>query len=225
MQVLQARALTRRLGPTWALRGVDLDLVEGRMVMLNGPNGAGKTTLVRVLATALRPTAGSLHLFGRPLEAVDRARVGLLTHADGHYDALSARENLRVAAALGPVRRPLEEVLELVGLAPRADDMVGTYSAGMRKRLAFARLLMKDPDLVLLDEPYAQLDPSGHALVDGLLAAWRAGGRTVLVSTHMVSRVASLVDDAVRLEGGRIIWNGPASEALAAAPGPGPAGE
>lgn len=215
-----ARGLTRRLGRTWALRGVDLEVAQGRSVMLFGANGAGKTTLVRVLATALRPTAGTLRLFAQPAGDPIRPRVGLLSHADGHYDELSARENLDLAAGLGARARPVAEVLEEVGLAARADDGVATFSAGMRKRLAFARLLLKDPDLVLLDEPYAQLDPPGHAFVDRLLADLHARGRTVVVSTHMVARVATLCQDAVRMEKGRISWSGPAADALANHAGP-----
>jgi heme exporter protein A len=210
---IEARQLTRRLGPSWALRGVDLVLPQGRSLLLFGANGAGKTTLVRVLATALRPTGGTLTLFGAPPSQDVRPRLGLLSHADGHYDALSARENLAIAADLGPTQRGIDDVLAQTGLAARAADLVGTFSAGMRKRLAFARLLMKDPEIVLLDEPYAQLDPRGHTFVDDLLADLRARGRTVVVSTHMVERVAPFCDDAVRLDAGRVTWLGPAADA------------
>jgi heme ABC exporter ATP-binding subunit CcmA len=206
-----ARGVARRLGTRWALRGVDLDVPRGRMVMVAGPNGAGKTTLVRVLATALRPTRGTLALLGAPPDDPPRADIGLLSHADHHYDALSGRENLQLAADLGATRTPIAAVLARVGLEARADDPVATYSAGMRKRLAFARLLAKAPALVLLDEPYAGMDPQGAALVDALLAQWRADGTTVVVSTHQVRRVAPACDDAVLLRDGRVAWRGPAA--------------
>ncbi len=212
---IRAQNLTRRLGRTWALCGVDLEVQPGRSLMLFGANGAGKTTLVRVLATALRPTSGTLHVFGTPPDDATRRRIGLLSHADGHYDDLSARENLALAASLGDPVGSVVEVLDRVGLGPRADDTVGTFSAGMRKRLAFARLLLKDPEIVLLDEPYAQLDPAGHEFVDTLLAELRARGKTVVVSTHMVPRVATVCHDAVQLEKGRIRWSGDASSAPA----------
>lgn len=180
--------------------------------MIAGPNGAGKTTLVRVLATALRPSRGTLTLLGAPDDAPPRADIGLVSHADHHYDALSGRENLQLAVDLGATRRPIDEVLARVGLEARADDAVATYSAGMRKRLAFARLLAKAPALVLLDEPYAGMDPQGAALVDTLLAGWRTDGTTVLVSTHQLARVAPACDDAVLLREGRVAWRGPAAQ-------------
>ncbi len=212
---IAAHDVTRRLGRTWALRGVDLDVAPGRSLMLFGANGAGKTTLIRVLGTALRPTAGTVRIFGEAPSDAIRPRVGMLSHADGHYDDLTAEENLALAAGLGTPTRTVADVLEQVGLAGRTRDGVGTFSAGMRKRLAFARLLLKDPDLVLLDEPYAQLDPAGHAFVDGLLADLRARGKTVVVSTHMVERVARLCEDAVQMTNGRISWAGAAAAAPA----------
>ncbi len=181
--------------------------------MLCGPNGAGKTTLVRLLGTALSPTAGTLELFGVSAGEGVRHRVGMLSHADHHYDELTARENLQLAHDLGAARVSVSDTLARVGLAERADDAVRGFSAGMRKRLAFGRLLARQTDLVLLDEPYAGLDPAGAAFVDELLRAWRAAGTTVVVSTHQVQRVAPLCDRAVVLDSGRVAWTGPAAEA------------
>lgn len=212
--VVHARGLARRLGGAWALKSVDLDVAPGRVVMILGRNGAGKTTLVRVLATALRPNGGTLRLFGRAPGDEVRPRIAMLSHADGHYDDLSALENLRIAIELGP-RRDVDPlpILEEVGLGPRRDDLVRTFSAGMRKRLAFARLLAKRAELVLLDEPYAQLDPAGHGFVDGLLRRFREAGVTVVVSTHQVARASTLCDEAVCIEAGRVRWSGPAADA------------
>lgn len=211
---VSAKGVGRRMGGAWALRAVDLDVPVGRTCMLFGANGAGKTTLIRLLGTALRPSLGTLRLFGGPAPAA-RARIGMLSHADHHYDDLSAAENLRLGAMLSDPARVarIPAVLAEVGLGARADDAVRGFSAGMRKRLAFARLLLKDPELILLDEPYAQLDPAGHELVDRLLRGWRTAGRTVLVSTHQVARVATLCEEAVQLERGVVAWRGPAAEA------------
>jgi heme exporter protein A len=195
---------------------VDLAVEQGRTVMLFGSNGSGKTTLIRLLGTAIAPTAGTLALFGRPAGPEVRARVAMLSHADHHYDDLSARENLAIAARLGPRRDgDLDATLDRVGLGARANDIVRTFSAGMRKRLAFARLLWKRADLVLLDEPYAGLDPAGGRFVDGLLGELRAAGTTVVVSTHQVARVATLCHDAVLLDAGRVKWRGKAADAPA----------
>jgi heme exporter protein A len=212
--VVLTEGLKRRQGTRWALRGVDIAVAAGRALMICGANGSGKTTLLRLVGTAIRPTAGTLRLFGASdLESV-RPRVGLLSHADHHYDDLSARENLLIAIRLGAHRDadPLP-VLARVGLAERADDVVRGFSQGMRKRLSFARLLLKQAELVLLDEPYAGLDPAGALFVDGLVAELRAAGRTVLLSTHQVSRGAALCDDAVLLEAGRVRWAGKAADA------------
>ncbi|MFZ5482175.1 MAG: ABC transporter ATP-binding protein [Myxococcota bacterium] len=212
---IAATGLCRRYAARWALRGVDLRVERGRALMIVGANGAGKTTLVRVLGTALRPTQGSLELLGCAEPRDARPKVALLSHADGHYDDLTARENLAFAARAGGA--DADALLERVGLAARRHDVVRTFSAGMRKRLSFARLLCKRADLVLLDEPYAGMDPAGHAFVDGLLRELRAGGTTVVLSTHQVARGAELCDDAVRLDAGKVAWAGPARLALESA--------
>jgi ABC-type multidrug transport system ATPase subunit len=213
-----AERLTRRYAGRWALRGVDLRFERGRAVMLCGANGAGKTTLIRMLGTAIRPTGGVLRLFGEVPGASVRSRVAMLSHADHHYDELSARENLALSAQLGPhPQGDVAAALAEVGLGGREDDLVRGFSQGMRKRLAFARLLWKRAELVLLDEPYAGLDPKGRVLVDSIIRRLRADGATVVLSTHQVERGASLCDDAVFLEAGRVSWAGRASEAPAIA--------
>ncbi|MGH9885956.1 MAG: ATP-binding cassette domain-containing protein, partial [bacterium] len=135
------------------------------------------------------------------------------------YSGLTAIENLQVASRyLGRDASPpgLSGLLSRVGLFERAHDAVATFSAGMRKRLSLARLLLQDPSVVFLDEPYGELDPAGFALVDGLLADWRERGATVLLSTHLLERGRALGDLALVLESGRLTWQGPAAELPAA---------
>lgn len=224
--VVSAARLTRRLGRRWALRGIDLEVAAGEAVMVFGANGSGKTTLLRTLSTAIRPSTGTLKLFGAPPDDNTPARLGLLSHADYHYDTLSARENLNLASgvhALAPVRpgapRTVDEALAQVGLADRADDLVRDFSAGMRKRLAIARILWRAPDLVLFDEPYAQLDPAGGALIDRILLGFRQARLTLIVSTHQLARVVTFCDRAVQIEQGKVVWSGPPEQAERRLPG------
>ena len=206
--------LSRRYGRRWALADVSLGVPEGAVMMLAGRNGSGKSTLLRVLATALRPDHGSVRIAGhdsRREVARVRASVALLGHQSYLYEALSARENLEVAASL--LGRPLDlEILARVGLKERAHDPVASFSAGMRKRLSLARVLLQAKPVVLLDEPYGELDPAGFELLDGVLAELRARGATVIMATHLVERGRQLCDRALLLDEGRLVWSGPAGE-------------
>ncbi len=218
--------LSRGFGSRWALSGVNLRLAAGRSLLVAGHNGAGKTTLLRLLATTLRPTAGRVLLGGidserDPLGA--RGHVAMLGHRMGLYPELSALENLTVAARLMglPNGQPRAlELLDRVGLAARSRDPVREFSAGMKKRCALARVLLQDPSVVLLDEPYGQLDPKGFELIDRFLADCKAQGPALIVATHLVERAASLIDTGLVLQGGTPTWVGPATgvpEALTAA--------
>ena len=202
------RALGKRLGRGWVLADLSLEVSAGRLVVLRGANGAGKTTLLRVLATRLRPSRGSAAVFGFDVVregAEVRRRIGLVSVVGGNYPILTARENLRLAAALGGREgADVGAVLAAAGLLDAADRLVRTYSSGMKKRLGIARLLLLDPELWLLDEPYAALDEGGKALVDEALRAARARGRTVLMASHEPERSAALADAVLELEGGRL---------------------
>jgi heme exporter protein A len=213
--------LSRRYGRRWALSDVSLSLPRGSVVMLAGRNGSGKSTLLRVLATALRPDHGSARVAGHDVRSereLVRGEVALLSHQSFHYEALSARENLAIAASfLG--RRGEAGVIERVGLGARADDPVASFSAGMRKRLALARVLLQDKALVLLDEPYGELDPPGFALLDGVIGELRSKAATVIMATHLVEHGRQLCDRALVLDEGRLVWSGPAAEMPAEAPG------
>lgn len=191
------------------LDGLDLEIAAGRVVVLRGANGAGKTTLLRMLATRLRPTRGRGRVFGFDLvtqAAEVRKRVGLLSVLGGNYPVLTARENLRLAMALAgtPDATAITEVLGRVRLEEAADNLVRTYSSGMKKRLGLARLLLRDPDLWLLDEPYAALDDAGKLLVDEAIRRARDTGRTVLMASHESDREGLAPDAVLELDGGRV---------------------
>jgi heme exporter protein A len=205
---VSAEHLARRFGRRWALADVSLQVPEGAVMMVAGHNGSGKSTLFRVLATLLRPDHGRAAVVGFDVathRADVRKAVALLSHYSYLYEALTARENLQVAADhLGISRSVVMSLLERVGLASRADDMVSAFSAGMRKRLSFARTLLQSPRVVLLDEPYGQLDPEGFALVDDVVRELKSKGVTVLMATHQIERGRSLADLELYLAAGRV---------------------
>ena len=205
MLAIEVENVARRYGRRWALAGVSFTAEKGSVVMVAGRNGSGKTTLLRVLATAIRPDAGTARVAGFDVvhdrEDVRKASA-LLSHASYLYDALSPRENLSLIVRDG---QRIDGMLERVGLLARADDVVATFSAGMRKRLSFARILLQDASVVMLDEPYGQLDPEGFALVDAVIGELKSRGVTVVIATHQVEHVTNLADVVITLEGGRII--------------------
>lgn len=205
---IRLSGLTRRMGNQLVLRGVDLEVAAGRLVVLRGGNGAGKTTLLKVLATRLRPTAGTAKLFGFDVlkdQAEVRARMGMLSVMGGSYPVLSARENLTMAADMtGKDRAAVGGLLEKVGLADAADKYVRAFSSGMKKRLGLARLLLIDPELWLLDEPYAALDDAGKQLVDEVVSQARERGRTLLMASHESDRDALKPDAVLQLHDGRL---------------------
>jgi len=213
---VDAQGLARRYGRRWALAEVSLQVPQGRVVMVAGRNGSGKSTLFRVLATAIRPDRGSATILGFDLvkQRYDvRREVALLSHYSYLYESLTAEENLRVAAEhRGISTKGLRDLLDRVRLGQRANDEVSTFSAGMRKRLSFARVLLQRPRVVLLDEPYGQLDPEGFALVDEVVNELKEVGVTILMATHQIERGGRLADDAIVLEQGRVSWRGAAKE-------------
>jgi heme exporter protein A len=214
---LDVHEVSKRYGARWALVRVSFRLAQGEVAMLAGRNGSGKSTLLRVLATALRPDRGTARVAGLDVVAsrdAVRRKVALLDHRSHVYDVLSALENLEIVARfLGDAaldRARVMAVLEEVGLADRASDPVVTFSAGMRKRLSLARVLLKAPEVALLDEPYGELDPPGFRLVDGVLDRLRRRGATVLMATHLVERGREHCDRALVLAGGGVEWDGAA---------------
>ncbi|HEX5727734.1 MAG TPA: ABC transporter ATP-binding protein, partial [Longimicrobiaceae bacterium] len=206
---LELERVAHRFGSHWVLRGCSLAVPPGAGVALLGSNGAGKTTLLRIACTLLTPTRGGGRVFGHDLardaDAVRRA-VGLLGAAPGVYEDLTAAENLAFACRMWgerPDPRRLARALDEAGLAAaRPGVRVREFSSGMRRRVALARLLLRPPRLLLLDEPYAAFDPDGVERVNALVARVRAGGGAAVVATHDLARALPVVDRVVRLENG-----------------------
>ena len=207
---LELREIARRFGRRWALRGVSMRVEPGEVLALVGHNGSGKTTLLRIAATALAPTRGEGAVFGVDIAreaAAVRHLVGLLAHRPGLYDDLTALENLRFAAAMLALpadARSLHGLLARVGLEREMGERVRHFSAGMQRRLAIARLLLRPPRLLLLDEPYASLDDDGVALVNALVHDTRARGGAAVLATHELERARPVVDVVSRLDAGRL---------------------
>jgi heme exporter protein A len=198
---IDAQHLARRFGRRWALVDVSLQLGRGEVMIVAGRNGSGKTTLLRVLATAIRADGGRAVVGGFGLAQREEIRrvSALLAHQSYLYESLTARENLQLVA-----RQHIDGILDRVGLAARADDPVSTFSAGMRKRLSFARVLLQEPSIAFLDEPYGQLDPEGFGLVDEVVSELRQRGAAVVIATHQVERVVAFADRRITLEAGRV---------------------
>ncbi len=213
--MIRVQGLVKRFGYTIVLRGVSLEVPTGQTVVLLGPNGAGKTTLLRILATLLRPNAGQAFVGGHDLiRHPDRVRhlLGYVSHQPLLYPDLSARENLRFYARLYGIENEdarVSEMLEMVGLGQRADDLVRTFSRGMLQRLTIARALLHNPPVLLLDEPDTGLDPQAAAMLARLLRMVAGEGRTILLTTHNLARGVDFADRVVILSGGRIVVDQP----------------
>jgi heme ABC exporter ATP-binding subunit CcmA len=218
VSALEVEGLARHYGEREALSGVSLSLPAGQTLVVFGPNGAGKTTLLRVLATLLRPHAGSVSVLGAALPADAwevRARLGLLAHEPLLYRELSARENLRFHARLhGVGDGRVEELLETVAMSGRAGEPLRTLSRGMVQRVAVARAVLHDPELLLLDEPHSNLDPAAIAMVEPLIGAGTdpTRPRTRVICSHDPSGGLSEADLVLGLRGGRTALLRPADE-------------
>ncbi|MGK2934535.1 MAG: heme ABC exporter ATP-binding protein CcmA [Gemmatimonadaceae bacterium] len=200
--------LGKRFGARWVLRGASLDVSRGEAVGLLGANGSGKSTILRILGTLLNPTVGTATIDGLDItrEAGKvRGRVGYLAHTPGLYDDLTARENLRFAAdMLGLPFAAVEDSLERVGLTRVADDRVRGFSAGMQRRLGIARLVLRAPRILLLDEPYSNLDTDGIELMNSILGDVVRSGGAALVALHELAPARGILARAVSLVDGRI---------------------
>ena len=211
--MLEVEGLARHYGEREALSGVSLQLGEAQTLVVFGPNGAGKSTLLRILASLLRPHAGTVRVLGCELPRDGwrvRGRVGLLGHEPLLYRELSARENLRFHARLhGVGEERVQEVLESVAMADRAEEPLRSLSRGMAQRVAVARSVLHDPPLLLLDEPHSHLDPAAVELVAPLIGA--ASGRTRVVASHDPGGGLADADIVLGLRGGRTALQAPAA--------------
>lgn len=205
---MRVSGIGKRFGARWVLRGVTLEVAGGEAVGLLGANGSGKSTILRILGTLMNPTVGTATIdgldIGREASAV-RSRVGYLAHTPGLYDDLTARENLRFAAdMLGLTHAAVEESLDRVGLAHVANDRVRGFSAGMQRRLGIARLMLRAPRILLLDEPYSNLDAEGIDLMNSILGDVVSSGGSALVALHELAPARGILARTVSLVDGRI---------------------
>ncbi|MGA3132687.1 MAG: heme ABC exporter ATP-binding protein CcmA [Terracidiphilus sp.] len=203
--------VSKLFGSFAALRQVTVDLEPGRCYVLLGENGAGKSTLLRILAGLLRPSYGTVRVFGSAEPQQERARIGYMSHAPMLYDELTAEENLRYFASLysgrdWPGRNCLApaDALRQVGLDPELKRPFGQYSQGMRQRTSLARVLVSSPELLLLDEPFSNMDVESARQMVELLARFRQSDRTIVLTTHQRELAAPIADWVLTLHAGRV---------------------
>lgn len=198
--------VSKLFGAFAALRQVSFELEFGNCYVVIGENGAGKSTLLRILAGLLHPTSGTVSLFGDNEPHLVRERIGYMSHEPMLYDELTGQENLRYFASLYPGRLCLDPVdaLRQVGLDPNLERVLGAYSQGMRQRTSLARVLMSIPELLLLDEPFSNMDIESTRQMVALLAGFRQSNRTIIITTHQREHAAPIADWVLRLQGGRI---------------------
>jgi ABC-2 type transport system ATP-binding protein len=217
VNAIAVESLAKRYGARTAVDSLDMEVPLGSLAGFIGPNGAGKTTTLRMLVGLVEPTGGSGQVLGVSLADRERylGRIGALIEGPAFYPGLSGRHNLRVLAAAGGIRHvDFDALLARVGLGQRGDDPYKTYSLGMKQRLGIGAALIGDPELLILDEPANGLDPEGMHDMRELLRALRAEGRTVLVSSHLLSELEQVCDWLVVISQGRRIFQGRPDELL-----------
>lgn len=208
--MIRVKKLVKRFGLKTVLKGMDFSVEDGEFVALIGPNGAGKSTFLRILASLTRPTMGAVSVaeFELPKDAADvRRRLGVVSHLPLLYVDLTAAENLTFYGRmynLSNLNNRINEVLEMVGLTTRRDDLVRTYSRGMQQRLAIGRAVLHDPSVMLFDEPYTGLDQDASSMLDDVLRTVAARGRTVVMTSHDLARTEDLATRFDVLSRGKI---------------------
>ncbi|TMC53113.1 MAG: ABC transporter ATP-binding protein [Chloroflexi bacterium] len=215
--IVETHSLTKRYGSgVLAVDSVDMSVRRGEVYGFLGPNGAGKTTTLRMLVGLIGPTSGTATVAGHaPGSPAGLARIGSLIESPGFYPYLSGRENLRVVADLASVKQKrVDEVLDIVELSSRAGRKFGTYSTGMKQRLGVAAALLKDPDLLILDEPTNGLDPQGMAEMRKLIKDIGQGDRTVLLSSHLLGEVEAICDRVGVINNGHLVTQSTVQELL-----------
>ncbi len=215
---IRLRSISHRFGDVQALDGVTLDVPRGSIYGLLGPNGAGKTTTLRIILGLLRPGTGEVHTLGvdpRKNGAHARRRIGVLLEQDGHYEPMSVQENLEFYGRLHGLsttrrRRRIRDVLDLFGLQATAAKPAGTLSKGMKRRLAVARTLLHEPELIILDEPTTGLDARAVSqLRNDLTQIVKEHGVTLIIATHNLTQAERMCDRVAVLDHGRLILEGP----------------
>jgi ABC-2 type transport system ATP-binding protein len=212
MTAVSVRGLTKRFGAVQAVTDLSFEVTAGRITGFLGPNGAGKTTTLRMALGLVTPTAGEVLIGGRRYAELPQPRrtVGAVLEATGFHPGRTGRDHLRILVRAGGIDRAsrVDEVLDLVELTDAAQRRVGGYSLGMRQRLGLAAALLGDPEVLILDEPANGLDPAGVAWLRGLLRGLAADGRTVVISSHVLSEVAQTVDQVVIISAGSLRYAG-----------------
>jgi ABC-type multidrug transport system ATPase subunit len=205
--IIETHGLTKRFGRVLAVDSIDMSVRRGEVYGFLGPNGAGKTTTLRMLVGLISPTSGTASVAGHdPGHPRGLARTGSLIESPGFYPYLSGRENLKVVADLAGIdHRRVGAVLDIVELSTRAGRKFGTYSTGMKQRLGVAAALLKDPELLILDEPTNGLDPQGMAEMRKLIKEIGHGERTVLLSSHLLGEVEQICDRVGVISAGRMV--------------------
>jgi len=223
-QAVVVDGLVKQFGPFAALRGVTGEFTTGRLFVVLGENGAGKTTLLRIIAGLSQPTRGAVSVLGsRNIKDV-RAQIGYMAHPSLLYDELGGMENLRYFAGLYGIgakghsedlaERRCREVIATVKLDPDLERPIGQYSQGMRQRMSLARALLNDPRLILLDEPFSNVDSRSAKQMSDLLAGLRDHGKTIFVVTHQPALLDSVADEFVWMEAGKIVNRTPHFQTL-----------
>jgi ABC-type multidrug transport system ATPase subunit len=199
-------AVVRHFGRFAALRGITADFAPGKLYVVLGENGAGKSTLLRIVAGLLEPTSGTVHVLGHAKFKDAAPRVGYMGHAPLLYDELDAMENLRYFAGLYGITdaRVCADAIRRVGLDPDLKRRVGQYSQGMRQRTSLARAILHDPELMLLDEPFSNVDVNSAKEMSKLLGVMRNHGKTIFVVTHQAAVMEPVADECIVISGGRI---------------------
>ena len=208
--------VSKLFGSFAALRQVSVELESGKCYVLIGENGAGKSTLLRILAGLLRPSHGTIRIFGEDEPHDARDRIGYMSHAPMLYDELTGVENLTYFARLYPDRKCIspKDALRQVGLDPELQRPLGQYSQGMRQRTSLARVLLAQPELLLLDEPFSNMDIESAGQMVELLAGFRHSSRTIVITTHQRELAAPIADWVLALKAGRVASFEPGSPTL-----------